>query len=135
MFEGEGEHEHNDTPPVIAPVIDAGNELVAPVIDHAEKITHLEERQSQQEEAFYRRLSELQQELTTATGSQVAAIEERMAGIERKLEEMATPPAEAIEDVPDEAVEFAEPEVESSPAPPEKVRKGLRHRRKARRGK
>jgi hypothetical protein len=135
MFEGEGEHEHNDTPPVIAPVIDTGNELVAPVVDHAEKITRLEEKQNQQEEAFYRRLSELQQELTTATGSQVAVIEERMSSIERKLDEMATPAADAVEDIPDEAVEFAEPKVESSPAPPEKLRRGIKHRRKARRGK
>ena len=127
--EGGGEHTHEGQgiPPVVAPVIDTGNELVAPVVDHTEKITRIEERQAQHQEEMIRQLGELESRLVTATSGQIAGIEEKIARLESKLAE-STP-------VPDESVELTLPDVETSPAPPEKIRQGLRHRRKARRGK
>ena len=116
-------------PPVVAPVIDTGNELVAPVVDHTEKITRIEERQAQHQEEMMRELRGLEDRLVTATGSQVAAIEERMARLETRIEAAASP-----DPVP-ESVELTLPEVEASPAPPEKIRQGLSHRRKAKRKK
>jgi hypothetical protein len=130
MGEGEGE-----ATPIVTPVVETESHLTEPLIDHAGKIAHIEERQSQHELELVRQLGDLETRLQSATGSQVSAISERIAALEAKIEAMAPPPVEEAEDIPDEAVEFAEPEVEPSPAPPEKVRKGLRHRRKARRGK
>lgn len=132
----EGEHEHTpETPQVIAPVIDTGNELIAPVVDHTEKLTRLEERQQQQESDFYRRISETEEQLRQAIEAGGQGMSERISALESKLEALLTKAEEeAPEEVPD-AVEFGEPEVEQSPAPPEKMPRGIRARRKARRGK
>lgn len=131
--EGGGEHTHEtapQTPPVVAPVIDTGNELVAPVVDHTEKITRIEERQAQMQEERFREMRELEERLQSASASQVQGIMERIAALEAKIE-AASASAEAE---PEGAgVELELPDVETSPAPPEKVRQGLRHRRKARR--
>ena len=127
---GEGEPQ---VPPVVAPVIEAGTELTAPVIDHTEKITRIEERQAQHEERLMRELGELESRLSTARDSEISAIREHIARVESKLEELARPVEQVPETVEDTAVELAEPEVESSPAPPEKVRRGIRHRKRARR--
>ncbi len=126
----EGEHEHTQTPPVITPVIDAGSELVAPVVDHTEKITRIEERQAQHQEEMVRQLAGLEERLVTATSSQVAGIEERIVKLEEKIAASAAASAEEI--VPD-SVDMNLPDVEASPAPPEKMRQGLSHRRKAKR--
>jgi hypothetical protein len=115
--------------PVVNPIINAGEELTQPVIDHTEKITRIEERQAQHEVELLRQLTELEGRLQTATASQAQAIEERMARIEAKLEETAAAPIEAIP----EAVDFDVPPIEESPAPPEKVKRGVRARRKAKR--
>lgn len=130
-MEGEGD----PTQQIVTPVIETESHLTEPLIDHAGKIAHIEERQSQHELELVRQLGDLETRLQTAQGSQVSAISERIAALETKIEALAAPPVEETEDLPDEAVEFTEPEVETSPAPPEKLRKGLRHRRKARRGK
>lgn len=124
----EGEHTHDQgVPPVVAPVIDTGNELVAPVVDHTEKITRIEERQAQHQEEMLRELRGLEERLVTATGSQVGALEERIVKLEGQIAAAAAPV------VPDESVELTLPDVETSPAPPERIRQGLRHRRKERR--
>ena len=127
---GEGEPQ---VPPVVAPVIEAGTELTAPVIDHTEKITRIEERQAQHEERLMRELGELESRLSTAREGEISSIREQISRLEAKMEEMVRPPVQAAEEVPETAVELAEPELEPSPAPPEKVRRGLRHRRRARR--
>jgi len=127
----QGEHEHEIIPPVpiVQPVVETANdELVAPVIDHAEKITRIEERQSQHQVEMMRQLGELESRLVTATGSQVGALEQRIADLEGKI----AANAENV-GVPDESIELELPEVETSPAPPEKMKQGMRHRRKARR--
>lgn len=127
--EGEGEHTHETPPPaVVAPVIDTGNELVAPVVDHAEKITRIEERQAQHQEEMFRELRGLEERLVTATGSQISRIEERISQVEGRIAAQAEGAG-----VPDESVELTLPEVEASPAPPEKIRQGMSHRRKAKR--
>ncbi len=128
-MEGEHQHEH-DAPPVIAPVIEASDELTQPVIDHAEKIVRIEERQSQHQQDMLRQLADLEGRLVTATGSQVGALEDRISKLEGKLAAQA----ESV-GVPDESVELSLPEVEASPEPPEKIRQGMRHRRKGKRGK
>lgn len=123
-MEGEHEHEHEPTQ-VITPVVETESKLTAPLIDHEGKITRIEERQAQHQEEMIRQLGELESRLVTATSGQIAGIEEKIARLESKLAE-STP-------VPDESVELTLPDVETSPAPPEKIRQGLRHRRKERR--
>lgn len=123
-MEGEHEHEHEPTQ-IITPVVETESKLTAPLIDHEGKITRIEERQAQHQEEMIRQLGELESRLVTATSSQVAGIEERIARLESKIAE-STP-------VPDESVELTLPDVETSPEPPEKIRQGLSHRRKARR--
>ena len=130
----EGEHSHEPevhVPPVVAPVVNTGDALVAPVVDHAAKIAEIEQKQAQHEEKLFRELGELESRLRSASGDELRMLTERIAGIESKLEAASS---EALETVPD-AVELATPKVEASPKPPEKERRGLRHRRKARRNK
>lgn len=123
--------EEIQVPPVVTPVVETESKLTEPLIDHAGKIAHIEERQAHHEQELLRQISDLESRLANATGSQISAIEARIAGLESKLEEAAKP----VEEAPDDAVEFSVPDVEQSPEPPEKVRRGLRHRRKARREK
>lgn len=126
----QGEHEHDALPPVpiVQPVLETANdELVAPVIDHAEKITRIEERQAQHQVELARQLVELEERLRTASGSQIDSLMQRIAGLEDKI----AASAEENVGVPDESIELELPEVEASPAPPEKIKQGLRHRRKA----
>ena len=127
----EGEHEH-EAPAVITPVVETESKLTAPLIDHEGKITRIEERQAQHEERLMRELGELESRLSTARESELSSIREQIAHVESRLEELVIKPAEQV---PETAVELAEPELEPSPAPPEKVRRGMRHRKRARRGK
>lgn len=123
----EGEHQHEQVP-VIQPVIDTGEkELIDPVLNLTERTTRVEERQAQHQQEMLRQLQDLEGRLVTATGSQVGALEHRIATLEGKIERQA--------DIPDETVELTLPDVETSPAPPEKMRQGLIHRRKAKRSK
>src|SRR6266699_220337 len=115
-----------DPAPVVTPVVETGNELVAPVVDHAERVTRIEERQAQHQEEMLRQIGELETRLQNASGEQVTRLEARIAELEGRLEREAAPP---------ESVELELPDVETSPAPPEKIRQGLRHRRKERRKK
>lgn len=124
----QGEHSHDAPPvPVVAPVIEKTNELVAPVVDHTEKITRIEERQAQHQEEMMRQLSGLEERLASATGSQIDSLQRRIVELEAKIAETAAPV------IPDDSVELTLPEIEPSPAPPEKVRSGMRHRRLAKR--
>lgn len=128
--------EGEETPTqVVTPVVETESHLTSPMIDHAGKIAHIEERQAHHETELVRQLGDLETRLQTATGEQVSSISERIAALEAKIEALATPPTEEIEEAPGDAVDFTPPEVEPSPAPPEKVRRGLRYRRKARRNK
>lgn len=130
----EGEHEHEpEVPQVITPVVETESKLTEPLIDHASKIAHIEERQSQHEVELVRQLGDLESRLQTATASQASAIEERIARIEARLEEIATAAAEPVEEELPNAVDFEVPPIEDSPAPPEKMPRGIRARRKARR--
>ena len=131
-FEGEG----GQPVPVIQPVIDTGEkELVDPVLNLTEKTTRIEERQAQQEERLVRQIGEVEERLQNATGEHARHLEERLSQLEARLEEALSHPAKEVEHPVAGAVELAEPVVESSPAPPEKVRRGLRARRRARRRK
>jgi hypothetical protein len=126
-----GEHTHDTEPtvPIVTPVVDTGErELIDPVINLTERATRIEEQQARHQEELVRQLGELETRLANASSSQVDSLRERIASLEAKLE-AATPP-----DVP-ESVELTVPDIEASPAPPEKERRGLRHRRKAKRGK
>lgn len=129
----EGEHEHQ-TPQVITPVVETESKLTEPLIDHASKIAHIEERQSQHELELVRQLGDLEGRLQTATTSQAAAIEDRIARIESRLEEIASAATKPVEEELPGGVEFEVPEIEDSPEPPQKVRKGIQARRKNRRG-
>lgn len=132
----EGEHEHEpETPQIVTPVVETESKLTEPLIDHASKIAHIEERQSQHEVELVRQLTDLEGRLQTATASQATAIEERIARIEARLEEMAAAATKPAEEELPGAVDFEVPPIEDSPAPPEKMPRGIRARRKARRNK
>lgn len=124
-----------EVPQIVAPVVHAGEDLTDPVIQHTEKITRIEERQAQQEERLIRELGDLESRVRNASEETAQGLYRRISEIEDKITALAEKPVEAAEDAPGEAVEFVEPVVEPSPAPPEKERRGLRHRRKARKKK
>lgn len=113
-------------------------ELVAPLVDHTEKITRLEERVTQQESDLFRRLNETESQLRQAieeggrgSAERIAALEEKLEGLLSKIE--AAAPAPVAPSAPAGGVEFEVPPIEESPAPPEKVQRGIRARRKKRR--
>lgn len=119
-------------------------ELVKPVIDHTEKITRLEERQTQQEAELYRRLSETESQLRQAieeggrgASLRIATLEEKIEGLLARIEAAAAAPAPApapeTPAAPAGGIDFEVPPIEESPAPPEKVQRGIRARRKQRR--
>ncbi len=124
----QGEHQHatSQTPPV-STVIDTGDELTQPIIDHTEKITRIEERQAQHQEEMMRQLASLEERLMNASSGQVEGLRTRIGELEAKIE--SAPPEAPIP----ESVTLTLPDVETSPAPPERERHGLRHRRAARR--
>lgn len=128
----DGDHTHTpvEPPQIITPVVETESKLTAPLIDHEGKITRIEERQAQHQEEMARQLQGLEERLITATGSQVGALEHRIADMETRMNEERV--AVSVEPEP-EAVDLTLPDVEASPAPPEKIRQGLSHRRKARR--
>jgi hypothetical protein len=122
-------------PQIVAPIVKASDDLTDPVIQHTEKITRIEEKQAQQEEKLFRELGELESRVRSASEETAQGLYTRINEIEAKLAAIQVKPVEDVEAIPGEAVEFAEPIVESSPAPPEKERRGLRHRRRARKNK
>jgi hypothetical protein len=121
--------EGDEQPPQVVPVVQPANELIAPVVDHAEKITRIEEKQAQHEQELFRQLSELESRLSNASKEDAERLYTRINELETKLEAMATKPAEEL----DEAVDFEVPPIEESPAPPEDMPRGRRAKRKARR--
>ena len=127
--------ENVDVPPIVAPVVHAGEDLTDPVIQHTERITRIEEQQAQQQERMIRELGDLESRLRNATQEEAQSLYRRIDALEEKITALATKPVEEVEEAPGEAVEFVEPAVEPSPAPPEKERRGLRYRRKARKSK
>ncbi len=125
----EGSHEHPHEPAqIITPVVETESKLTAPLIDHEGRVVRIEERQAQHQEETLRQLANLEERMQSATASQLAALQERFNALEAKL----AAPTEEV-GLPDESVELSLPEVEASPAPPEKLRQGMRHRRAAKR--
>lgn len=122
----------NVAPPVTT-VVEGGKELTAPVVEHTERITRIEEHQAQQEEKLYRDLQSLREELANASSEQISGIHSRMDAIETKLSELLAKSTEEVEEVPEGAVEMVTPEVQVNPEPPEKQRQSRRFKRKARR--
>lgn len=126
----EGEHEHEQTPPVVAPVIAPVESVTEHTIDHAAKIAHIEEQQAKQVEDMMRSLSELESRLQEATGSRASALEEKISALEAKIEALTVKPVE--QEVSGAGVDFEVPEIEESPEPPKKENKGIAARRKKR---
>lgn len=128
----------DETTSVITPVVETESHLTEPLISHEGKIAHLEEAQSRYAEDLTRQIAELETRLQAAISAnnreQATRVESRITELESKLSKVEDVPAEAASDLPSGGVEInTPPEVEPSPQPPEKVRKGLRHRRRARR--
>lgn len=128
---------NNGAPPpaTTIPVVTPNNEAVTDhTIQHAEKLASLEGKVNKQEEDFYRRLSEAEDNLRKAIEEGGKGSTERIAVLEAKLDAMvsATPPAP--EPTP-QGVPFEVPPPEPSPVPPEKMARGIRARRNDRRKK
>jgi hypothetical protein len=113
---------------IVTPVVETESKLTAPLIDHEGRVVRIEERQAQHQEEMVRQLAGLEERMQSASASQMASLQERFNALEAR---MAAPVEEA--GVPDESVELTLPDVETSPEPPEKLRQGMRHRRKAKR--
>lgn len=117
-------------------------EVVQPVVNHAEKIGHIEERMSTYETRLIDEMARLQGSLAQqieeggrGASERISAIEERLAVLAEKLEKAAEPePEPQGEQVPagDGTVHVDAVETEDSPAPPEKIKRGVRARRKTR---
>lgn len=119
---------------------DTGDTLISPVLQHTERLTNLERDLPQAEERLNKKLLETEAQLREAIQANAAqkTIEEltsRIMTLESKLEQTVTHPVETTEAAPSGAVDFVAPVVEESPTPPEKERRSIRHRRKARRTK
>lgn len=118
---------------ITTPVVETESRLTQPVIDHAEKIAELGNRQGQYEERLTRELSDLESRLQNATGERERLLQERIAGIEAKLEAAVETPVEETAQAGGETVEGAQelvaPEVETQPKP-KKRRIGSRRRRR-----
>ena len=118
---------------IITPVVETESRLTQPVIDHAEKIAELGNRQGQYEERLTRELSELESRLQNATGERERLLQERIAGIEARLEAAVETPVEETVAAGGETIEGAQelvaPEVEAQPKP-KKRRIGSRRRRR-----
>lgn len=120
--EGEEEaQEEEEIPaaPVQTVVQQPAQELTAPVIDHADRLARIEERQARHEEELGRRLMEVEDRVTTGVNTRLSSIEERLSAA-------LTPPP------PPEPVAEIEEEVEVARHKSED-RRGIRGRRKARR--
>ncbi len=121
------------TPPVTIPVVTPNQEAVTDhTIQHAEKISALEGKVSQQEQDFYRRLSEAETQLRTAIEEGGRGAQERITELENKIAAMTAPPPV---ETPPPGVPFEVPEVERTPASPERMSRGIRARRVKRRTK
>jgi hypothetical protein len=116
---------------IVTPVVETESKLTAPLIEHEGRVVRIEERQGQMQEEHARALAALEERLVTATGSQIGVLERRIAEIESK--QAATTEGEDLGEMAGQGVDLALPDVEVSPAPPEKIRQGMRHRRKAKR--
>lgn len=117
-----------------------GDELIDPVIQHTERITKLEGGLTQTEERLNTQLIDTERRLREAIDANAAqetirSLENRIVSLEAKLEEMATHPVETTETVPAQAATLVIPEVEETPAPPEKERRSIRHKRRGKRKK
>ena len=120
--EDEDDDKEEETPAPAAPVTvieHAPQELTQPVIESAVAIARLEERQARHEEEMGRRVMEVEERINSSVGSRLSSIEERLTAA-------LTPPA-----VPEVADIEEEVEVPHHKAP---ERRGIRGRRKARRG-
>jgi hypothetical protein len=119
--------ERDEEAKVVTPVVETESRLTAPMIEHEGRVVRLEEQHIAQREEMQRKIEELEARLVTATGTRATELEARIATLEGRIQE------EVSSEVPDTSVELSLPEVEASPEPPEKVRQGMNHRRKAKR--
>lgn len=124
------------SPPPATPVVPAVPELTQPVIDHAAAIASIQERQAKHVEDMAREISGLEERLNAAQAAGNQQLEERisarLAALEARAERAAEEAAKAVAEPVEDVGELAEDEIEV-PRVAEKPR-GLRRRRKARRG-
>lgn len=120
------EDDKDETPAPAATVVhNEGSDLVQPVVDHAERLTRLEERQARHEEEVARRLAETESRVNESVSARLSALEEATRAAAAAAAEAAVAPPEEVE-------ELAEDEVEVPRVHTEKPR-GIHGRRKARR--
>jgi|ERR1700738_260461 len=124
--------------PVVTPVVQDVSHGVEHIVDvaHEGRITKVEERQAQHEEALMRQLNDLRasimQDVEASTGQARQLAEsalERVTALSAKVETDVVP--EKINEDASGAADFVVPDIETTPDPPR--RKGLRERRKRKR--
>lgn len=140
------EHEENKT------IVNVPDNTVDHVVQHAERLTRLEDSQRGMYNQLTREIgdvrSELSQAIEHARHEQVHVLEDRLNSLESKLDKLSEPIVEVpkkvveeIEEAQEEAQEIESegaavkvvPEVETQKQPPPP--KGLRERRRAKHGK
>lgn len=127
----EGEHTHEQAEQqIVTPVVETESKLVEPVLNHAVKISALEERHARHEERLTRELSDLEARVASATGERERVLQERITAIEARLEEASQAGEQATEQAVEGAAEFVAPDVEETPAAEKRRRIGSRKRRK-----
>lgn len=135
------------TPQPVQQVQSTGEALIDPVVEHAERLTRVEGNLTQTEERLNRQVLETEgalrkaiEESGGAATERVNTLMSRLETLEEKLNAMAVHPVKTSEETAvvaaqpvEGAVTFVTPPIEESPAPPERERRSIRHKRKNRR--
>lgn len=117
-------------------IVQTGAELVQPLVDHAEKITRLENEVAKYDVELARRIGSLRDEITQEMNSRMTGHNERIDALAKRLDDLLALAEEVPEEVveaPEEVAETVVPEV-VEPKPeqkPENAPKGMLARRKA----
>lgn len=112
--------------------MEENTELVAPVVDHAEKIARMEEREAAREAELNRSLESLRNDLFTRVDETSNGTSERLSALEARIKALLTKPEpEQVEEQAEEVLAQAEEfNVPAEQAPKEQKRKGIRNRRR-----
>lgn len=111
-------------------------------LSHEHRLTQIEERQAQHAVDVARELSEMKsailhavEDAQQAHREHVEALASRVEALERREEGPIDGTVEDVEELPEAAAEIAEPEIEHAPSTPDREPRGIRARRKAKKGK
>ena len=119
---------------------DTGKELIAPLNEHTERITRIEETQARKETEFIESLNKVREDLFQAIEESRKGMDERLQerinhleALEARLEEKLASHVPEPPPIPTTPVPIPEPPIVPPPPPPPPPPRGIRGRRHARR--